>query len=144
MHLASLIEWILTTIDGFERDDVDPLNTGVRQSSRARFTAALGRPGGFFGSAMPKKRQQSFDLQTQEPGGRPNLSQISAGMSLYWLGRLGLAAQASACLPKQGGPAGIPTCPSTSRAITTEYNGRGREGISMDNPWISLNIPGYP
>ena len=114
MHLASLIEWILTTIDGFERDDVEPLNTGVRQSSRARFTAALGRPGGFFGSAMPKKRQQSFDLQTQEPGGRPNLSQISDGMSLYWLGRLGLAAQASACFAKQGGPAGIATCPSTS------------------------------
>eukprot|EP00966_Prymnesium_polylepis_P263120 6077546-Prymnesium_polylepis.1 len=33
MHLASLIEWILTTIDGFERDDCDPLNTGVRQSA---------------------------------------------------------------------------------------------------------------
>ena len=114
MHLASLIEWILTTIDGFERDDVEPLNTGVRQSSHGRFTAALGRPGGFFGSAMPKKRQQSFDLQTQEPGGRPKLSQISAGMYLYWLGRLGLAAQATASFAKQGGPAGIATCPSTS------------------------------
>ena len=107
-------EWILTTAAGFEREDVETPNTGVRQSSRARFTAALGRPGGFFGSAMPKKRQQSFDLQTQEPGGRPDLSQISDGMSLYWLGRLGLAAQAPACFAKQGGPAGIATCPSTS------------------------------
>ena len=129
MHLASLIEWILTTIDGFERDDVDPLNTGVRQSSRARFTAALGRPGGFFGSAMPKKRQQSFYLQTQEPGGRPNLSQISDGMSLYWLGRLWLAGQRRhppASRSREGLRASLP-----AHQPRRSNNGRGREGISM-------------
>jgi hypothetical protein len=62
-------------------------------------------------------------------------------MSLYWLGRLGLAAQASAALAKQGGPVGIATCPSTCDLITV---GGGKEypWIISGYPWISYH--GYP
>jgi hypothetical protein len=102
-----LKEWIFTTIAGFEREAADVVETGVGHSSRARFTAALGRPGGFGSSAMPKTRQQGFDLHTHEPGGSPNLTQISGGISLYCDGRLGSAAQAAAFLATQGGPAPI-------------------------------------
>ena len=47
------------------------------QHGRTCLKMVSGRPGGFGSSAMPKTRQQCFDLQTQAPGGRPNLSQIS-------------------------------------------------------------------
>ena len=143
----------MTTTVGFEREDTDTFKTGVMLSSRARFTAALGRPGGFGSSAMPKTRQHNFDLQTQAPGGRPNFSQISVGMYLYCDSRLGSAAQASAFLPKQGGPAGI-YLPAHQPRDLRSYNGRGGKEypwiisgypwIISGYPWISMDIQGYP
>ena len=92
-------------ISGFERDADDTLNNGVEHSSRTRFTAALGRPGFFGSSAIPKTRQQVLDLQTQAPSGRPYWARLSSGMNLYCDARDGSIAQASAFLAKHGGPA---------------------------------------
>ena len=148
-HLASLNEWILTTTAGFERTALEVSKPGVRQSSRTRFPGALGRPGGFGSSAMPKTHQQSFDLQTQAPSGRPCWARSSAGMYLYCDGRLGSAAQASAFLPKQGGPAGMATCQSASppanqpRDLGALTNGRRGKAIRVDCQWISMDIHGY-
>ena len=116
-------EWIFTTIAGFERELEDVLKTGVEHSSRARLTTALGRPGALGGSAMPKCRQQSLDLQTAAFSGRPCFSRTSAGMSLYCDGLLGSAAQAGACLAQQG-PDGI--LPAHQRISV----GGGKEGIT--------------
>jgi len=159
----------LTTTAGFERDVVDELKMGVEHSSRALFTAALGRPAGFGSGAMLKTRQHTLDLQTQAPSGSSGyLRRISGGMNLYWEGLLGLAAQAGALLPQQGGPALIALAANNLR----NPNGKSREGITMDihgyqsgcswwdpgdymmdihglsmdihgYPWISMDIQGY-
>ena len=124
-------------IAGFEREAADVVETGVGHSSRARFTAALGRPGGFGSSAMPKTRQQGFDLHTHEPGGSPNLTQISGGISLYCDGRLGSAAQAAAFLATQGGPAPIlPAHQSQynlSAICQSSKNGRRGKGTDLEH-----------
>ena len=102
---------------------------GVEHSSRALFTAALGRPAGFGSGAMLKTRQHTLDLQTQAPSGSSGyLRRISGGMNLYWEGLLGLAAQAGALLPQQGGPALIALAANNLR----NPNGKSREGITMD------------
>ena len=108
---------------------------GVEHSSRALFTAALGRPAGFGSGAMPKTRQHTLDLQTQAPSGSSGyLRRISGGMNLYWEGLLGLAAQAGALLPQQGGPALIALAANNLR----NPNGKSREGINNHGyPWIS-------
>ena len=109
---------------------------GVEHSSRALFTAALGRPAGFGSGAMPKTRQHTLDLQTQAPSGSSGyLRRISGGMNLYWEGLLGLAAQAGALLPQQGGPALIALAANNLR----NPNGKSREGITMD---IKVDVHG--
>ena len=89
--------------------------------------------GGFGSGAMLKTRQHTLDLQTQAPTG--SLRRISGGMSLYWEGLLGLAAQPGALLPQQGGPALIALADNNLRNPNGKSRERGRDNHGY--PWLS-------